>query len=101
MRFAAEHRVSTKSRLGTLPDIVLQLPDQREAAGAAVCGDETLRLLDPVERPVVLHLAPVRVGALQQQWRPPTAAPTADQLGGQPASALGGDGAEGSDSGGV
>ena len=45
--------------------------------------------------------APARVGALWQQWRPPTAAPTADRLGGQPSSTMGRDETKGSDRGGV
>jgi len=36
MQFAAELRVSTEPRLGTLPDIEIDLPVQRKAAGAAV-----------------------------------------------------------------
>ena len=99
MRFAAEHRVSTKLWLGTLPDIVFHLPDQREAAGAAISARRRFVAngwCQPVEHP---GGAPAQVGALQRQRRPPTAAPTADRLGRQPASAPGGDGTEGSDGG--
>ena len=98
LQSSSEHRVSTKQALGTMPDIVFHQPVQREAAGAAVCVEEALRWLHTVERP---GGAPAQVGALQQQRRPPTAEPTADRHGRQPASAPGGDGTEESDGGGV
>ena len=55
MQFAVQLRVSTKPRLGTLPDITLDLPVQWKAAGAAICDEESLRWCQPVELPVVLQ----------------------------------------------
>ena len=89
LQSSSEHRVSTKQGLGTLPDIVFHLPAQREAAGAAICGEEALRWVHTVERPGAGGGAPAQAGTLQRQRRPPTAAPTADQLGKQPAGAPG------------
>ena len=75
MQLAAKLRVSTEPRLGTLPDVAFDLPVQRKAAGAAVCGAEALRWCQPVELPVVLQPGLALFGssgARQRPRRPPS-----------------------------
>ena len=75
MQFAAELRVSTEPRLGTLPDIEIDLPVQRKAAGAAICDEESLRWCQPVELPVALQPGLALFGssgARQRPRRPPS-----------------------------
>ena len=75
MQYSSEHRISTKQRLGTLTDVVFDLPVQREAAAAAVCGEEALRWCHPVERPAVLQPRLALFsgsGGHQRRRQPPT-----------------------------